>query len=275
MEFILSLWNGISALVQPYPGIVAFDFGRYLVAAGLLTGVLLLTSKLYRERRAVRMRLPAANQRQREFAYSAAAAAVFAAVGLGVYHGAVHGLLHIYDAVSDYGWFYWSFSLVLIVVAQDAYFYWTHRLMHRHSLFPWTHRAHHLSVAPTQWAAYAFAPGEALIQAIFLPILLLFVPMHASVIFAWMAHQVLRNVQGHCGVELVPKQWLATWWGRWLTTTLHHDLHHAHGKGNYGLYFTWWDRWCGTEREDYRSRLAMLIDNIERGDQTEAAMAEL
>ena len=27
--------------------------------------------------------------------------------------------------------------------------------------------------------------------------------------------------------------------------------HHAHNRGNYGLYFTWWDRWCGTEDAQY------------------------
>jgi lathosterol oxidase len=274
MEYILSLAGGLSALAEPYPGILAFDFGRYLVAAGLVSWVLVLTSKRYRERRWVRKRQPAENQQRREFAYSASAAAVFATVGLGVYHGAVHGLFHIYDAVADYGWTYWAFSLVLIVVAHDAYFYWTHRLMHRNSMFPWTHRAHHLSVAPTQWATYAFAPGEALIQAMFLPIFLLFLPVHDSVIFVWMAHQVLRNALGHSGIELMPKQWLATWWGRWLTTTLHHDLHHAHGKGNYGLYFTWWDRWCTTEREDYRPKLATLIANIDQETRPDSAMVE-
>ena len=33
----------------------------------------------------------------------------------------------------------------------------------------------------------------------------------------------------------------------WLTTTTHHDLHHAHSDSNFGLYFTWWDRWMGIE----------------------------
>jgi sterol desaturase/sphingolipid hydroxylase (fatty acid hydroxylase superfamily) len=272
MDFTFSLSNGLSTLVQPYPGILAFDFGRYLMAAGLLSGVLTLTSTLYRERRAVRKRQPAEHQRRREFLYSTLATVVFAAVGLGVYHGARVGVFHVYDAVSEFGWAYWWFSFVLMVVAHDAYFYWTHRLMHRVAIFPWTHRVHHLSVVPTQWAVYAFAPGEALIQGLFVPIFLLVIPAHPSAIFVWIAHQVLRNVLGHCGVELMPRQWLATWWGRWLTTTLHHDLHHAHGKGNYGLYFTWWDKWCGTEREEYRSRLSMLIDNID--GRSQPSMAE-
>jgi sterol desaturase/sphingolipid hydroxylase (fatty acid hydroxylase superfamily) len=71
---------------------------------------------------------------------------------------------------------------------------------------------------------------------------------------------IVRNVLGHAGVELLPRSWLAGWWGRWFTTTLHHDLHHAHGRLNYGLYFTFWDRLCGTEHPDYRRRLLQLAD---------------
>jgi Delta7-sterol 5-desaturase len=274
MEQLLSLSDHLAVLAEPYSGILAFDLGRYLTAAGLLSWVLALTSKEYRERRAVRTRQPTESQRRREFTYSATAAVVFATVGLGVYHGANHGLFHVYDAVGDYGWAYWLFSLVSMVIAHDAYFYWTHRLMHRRTIFPWTHRAHHLSTAPTHWAAYAFAPGEALIQALFLPIFLLVLPVHDTAIFIWMAHQVVRNVLGHCGVELMPKHWLETWWGRWLTTTLHHDLHHAHGKGNYALYFTWWDRWCATEREDYQPKLAALIANIDRDARQSTTVTE-
>jgi len=248
-----------SAILEPFPGIFAFDFGRYLVAATLIALVLTLGRKDWLVRRVVRSRAPAARQRRREFGLSLFSAVIFAVVGLGVYHGAAQGVLHVYSDIADYGWAYWAFSLAIMIVTHDAYFYWMHRLMHRRGVFGWMHRAHHRSVAPTQWAAYAFAPAEAIVQALFVPLFLAVVPAHASVIFAWMAHQVLRNVLGHCGVELMPRQWLATWWGRWLTTTLHHDLHHAHGHGNYGLYFTWWDRWCGTEREDYRDRLAALI----------------
>jgi sterol desaturase/sphingolipid hydroxylase (fatty acid hydroxylase superfamily) len=182
-------------------------------------------------------------------------------IGLGVYYGVQRGLFRVYPKVSDLGWAYWAFSLILIVVAHDAYFYWTHRGMHRRHLFPLMHRVHHLSIAPTQWAAYSFAIPEAVTQAAFLPLFLLLVPAHPSALFVWMGHQVLRNAMGHCGVELIPNRWLATWWGRWLTTTLHHDMHHAYGRYNYALYFTWWDRLCKTEHPEYRERLDKLVSS--------------
>lgn len=255
--------QAIVATMSPYPGIFAFDFGRYLVAATLVAAAIFILSEPARGRRTVRIRTPEIGQRRREFAYSTLAAGIFALAGLGVYHGAQRGFFRIYEDIAEFGWTYWGISLILMVLTHDAYFYWTHRLMHRGSVFRWTHATHHHSMAPTVWAAYAFAPGEALVQAAFVPLFLLVIPMHASALFIWIAHQILRNTLGHAGVELMPKQWLATWWGRWLTTTLHHDLHHAHGKGNYGLYFTWWDKWGGTERGDYRPRLSALVETME------------
>jgi sterol desaturase/sphingolipid hydroxylase (fatty acid hydroxylase superfamily) len=147
--------------------------------------------------------------------------------------------------------------------------------MHRPNVFRRLHRTHHRSVAPTQWAAYSFSVGEAVVQAAFLPLFLLAVPAHTTVLFLWMAHQVVRNVAGHCGVELEPKGWLGSWWGRWLTTTLHHDMHHEHGRYNYGLYFTWWDCWCGTEHPDYRRRLAVLVSGTEQGGTLQARATEV
>jgi Delta7-sterol 5-desaturase len=261
--------------IAPWPAIFAFDLGRYLLTAIVFTIVLGLIPPAVLALRRVRERLPTTNQRRHELWHSVRAAIVFSLVGLGVYHGAQHGLFRIYSDVTHYGWLYWAASLVLVIVAHDAYFYWAHRWMHRPSVFRRVHRTHHLSVAPTQWAAYSFSTGEAALQAGFLPLFLLLVPAHTTVLFIWMAHQVVRNVAGHCGVELEPKDWLAAWWGRWFTTTLHHDMHHEHGRYNYALYFTWWDRWCGTEHPYYRGRLARFVSAIEHGRTLQARATEV
>jgi len=255
--------HALLTIITPLPGIFAADYGRYLIAAALVSCVLAMISQRRRQRRAVRKRAPAVDQRRREFVRSTFAATVFALMGLGIYHGSMDGVFHLYVDVASFGWSYWTASLALMIVAHDAYFYWMHRLLHRPAVFSWTHRAHHQSVAPTQWAAYSFSMIEAFVQAAFAPIFLLLVPMHVSALFVWMAHQILRNAHGHCGVELEPRSWLAGWWGRWITTTLHHDMHHAQGRHNYGLYFTWWDRICGTEHPQYRERLQDLIEKLD------------
>jgi Delta7-sterol 5-desaturase len=39
---------------------------------------------------------------------------------------------------------------------------------------------------------------------------------------------------------------------KWISTTTHHDLHHAGSfNHNFGFYFTWWDKMMGTEHPDY------------------------
>ena len=48
-----------------------------------------------------------------------------------------------------------------------------------------------------------------------------------------------------------PKGFHKTWIGRWVITSVSHNLHHKRFTGNFGLYFLFWDRAMGTMREDY------------------------
>jgi sterol desaturase/sphingolipid hydroxylase (fatty acid hydroxylase superfamily) len=123
--------------------------------------------------------------------------------------------------------------------------------MHHRRWFRAVHGRHHASLHPTPWAAYAFHPIEALIQAAFLPLFLLVVPMHAAAIGVFLLHMILRNTIGHCAHELLPWRWTPRGWLSWITPVSHHHFHHARNRGNFGLYFTWWDRWCGTEDAEY------------------------
>lgn len=245
-----------------WPLIWLLDLLRYFVAAALLVVVLDMASPEWLRRRAVRIRAVVEGQKRRELVQSLLTVLVFSGVGTGVLLGYHLGMSRIYFEAGQYGWAWLVASFVAMVVLHDAWFYWTHRAMHHPRLFRWAHRTHHLSLAPTPWTAYSFSAAEALVQAMFLPVVLLFLPVHQAVAFAWMAWMVLRNVMGHSGTELLPRSWLAGWWGRWLTTTLHHEMHHAYGQHNYGLYFLWWDRWCGTEHPAYRERLSLLVAGL-------------
>ena len=147
-------------------------------------------------------------------------------------------------------------TIALLLVLQDAYFYWTHRAMHHRRLFRAVHHVHHLSRTPSPWAAYAFAPAEALVHAAFVPLVTLVVPVHELALFAFLAIMIARNVLGHLGVELLPAGALRRI--GWSTTTTHHALHHHRPHGNYGLYFTWWDRLCGTTDPSYEATFATV-----------------
>jgi len=123
--------------------------------------------------------------------------------------------------------------------------------MHHPKLYRYFHRVHHMSRTPTPWAAYSFAPPEAIVEAAFLPLILLFFGTSAIVVFGFTTHMIVRNVIGHAGIELFPRKWLQWPVLRAINTTTHHDLHHAEFRWNYGLYFRWWDRMMGTEHPRY------------------------
>jgi Delta7-sterol 5-desaturase len=227
------------------------DFLRYALAAG---AVWLVVQVLLRQRLAGRRILdaaPAPGQIRREVTYSLSTVLIFAANGLLVWLLIANGTVEVYPDVDRRGWLWWWVSLALIIVAHDTWFYWTHRALHHQRWFRAIHGRHHASMHPTPWAAYAFHPAEALVQAAFLPLYLLVVPVHAGVLGVFLLHMILRNTVGHCAHELFPWHWTPRGWLRWITPVSHHHFHHARNRGNYGLYFTWWDRLCGTEDPEY------------------------
>lgn len=248
----------LSELLQAAGNILLIDFLRYFLAAGL--AFLLLWKWLgprVRHRR-IDPAYPGAAELRREFGYSLLTVLIFATNGVLIYFLAQQGTLEIYADARQYGWAYWFASLVGLTLWHDAYFYFTHRLLHHPRLFRRVHAVHHRSRNPSPWAAYAFHPLEAVVQAAFLPLFLLVAPLHWAVIVLFLLYMIVRNVLGHSGVEIYPcgaydrRPW------RWVTSTTHHHLHHQAARGNYGLYFTWWDRWLGTEQAGYRETLQRL-----------------
>ncbi|MCZ6828599.1 MAG: sterol desaturase family protein [Gammaproteobacteria bacterium] len=231
--------------------VFTLDTLRYLVGAGLVSSVLGGFGAWSENRRIQDRRASAADVR-RELLYSLLTTAVYASVALFTIQGKESGWLNIYESVADFGWWYTCLSLPLVLVLHDAWFYWVHRALHHPRVFHWAHRVHHLSRTPTPWAAYSFAPAEAFMMALFLPLLLAVMPLHPAVLFLFLAVMILRNAMGHSGCEFHPRYWVDTPLDR-LTTTTHHDMHHQKFNGNYGLYFTWWDRWMGTELPGYKA----------------------
>jgi Delta7-sterol 5-desaturase len=252
---------------QAWPGIWLMDFGRYLVTVGAFVVLLEALARYapdWLQARGVRIREVRSRQQWHEFLRSCQTAVVFSITGTCVYLGAVFGALKVYAQPLEYGIAWLGICFVLMLILHDTWFYWTHRLLHHRRLFRSMHSAHHQSIAPTHWAAYSFSLPEAVVQSLFLPLFLWVIPAHPIIIFLWMTHMIVRNVMGHSGIELLPKTWLSGWWGRWLTTTLHHEMHHAWGQGNYALYFTWWDRLCNTEHPRYQDELQALLGKLRR-----------
>ncbi len=237
-------------------GTLTGDFLRYALGAG---GVYLLINIALAARlrhRKIRDDSPPSAQLWREILASMRTVLIFTLVGTSIVFGARADILRVYMDVQDHGLFYLGSSIVLIVIIHDAYFYWAHRVMHYPRLFRLLHRLHHKSYNPSPFTSYSFDPGEAVVNAIFLPLILLILPMHPIALFIFVVHMMLRNAIGHCGYEVFPANRHGLPMFGWLTTVTHHDLHHAHAGYNMGLYFSWWDRWMGTEHPQYHENFA-------------------
>jgi sterol desaturase/sphingolipid hydroxylase (fatty acid hydroxylase superfamily) len=256
-----------------YPGILQHDLLRYVIGAG---GTFLVVNVLMRRflaRRQIRSERPGGKQMRWEILASLRTVLIFSLVGFGIALAAQHGLLNVYRDPAALGWPYFALNVVMLIVAHDAWFYWTHRLMHRPRLYRWFHRLHHRSNNPTPWTSYSFDASEALVNAIYLPIALMLMPTSVLAAFIFTAHMMLRNAIGHCGYEVFPARADGRPLFDWLTTVTHHDLHHARAGTNFGFYFTFWDRMMGTEDPKYHTRFADAVGR-QRTEQVAAGIQE-
>ena len=236
------------------------DLARYLVGAGSVALILFGLFRKFSESRRIQQRRAKPADVKRELRYSLQTIAVYATVALFSVEAIERGSTKLYLDSEAHGIWYLLLSVPLLLILHDTYFYWIHRLMHHPLLFRRIHRTHHLSVTPTIWAAYSFSIGEAFLMTIFVPLVILVLPIHPIALFTFLAIMILRNAMGHSGVEFHHHDWIDSKLDL-LTTVTHHDLHHQKFNGNYGLYFTWWDRLMGTELPEYREEFKRVTGN--------------
>jgi sterol desaturase/sphingolipid hydroxylase (fatty acid hydroxylase superfamily) len=237
-----------------WPAIYLIDLLRYLIPASIAYVVFWMLGRNYWRHLFIQSSFPKNKQLVKEFCYSMSTVVIFSLVGFCLYLVIKAGLTPVYKDISDYGAFYLVFSFILTLLFHDFYFYWTHRFMHHKKVFRYVHRVHHESTNPSPWAAYAFHPWEALIQALVFPIMVLTLPLHPLVMTLFLLYMIVRNVIGHLGFEIFPKGWTKNKWLSWTTAVTHHNIHHEKFNSNYGLYFSWWDRWMKTEDKHYHQK---------------------
>ena len=248
----------LTAISREWLDSLGTDLSRYVIFAvsvWLLLWVVLARPLAARKIRPTR---PAARQLLLEFIFSVRSIAIFSTVGLSTFALQRLGYLPGPSVAVGWGTGWAVASLILMILAHDAYFYWMHRAIHDPRLFRLFHLRHHRSHNPSPFSAYSFDVTEAALQAVFVPVWMLLVPTQWPIIGLFMVHQIARNTIGHSGYELFPARRDGRPLFDFLTTTTHHDLHHATARSNYGLYFTWWDRWMGTEHPDYYARFASV-----------------
>jgi lathosterol oxidase len=227
---------------------------RYLLfAGGAWLVAYVLCWRLWAHRKII-ARLPQASDVWWEVRYSTLTVVVFAIIGTVTFSAGQHGLTRLYWTVGERGWPWFWTSLALAIVIHDAYFYWTHRLMHRPALFRLIHRTHHHSRNPSPWAAYSFSPLEAVVEAGIFPLIMMTMPIHPGALSLFMLWQIVFNVVGHTGFEYHPQRFMDSRLRFLFNTPTSHILHHESAGGNFGLYFNCWDRLMGTNQPAYERR---------------------
>jgi Delta7-sterol 5-desaturase len=230
--------------------ILGFTTGRYLLLAGVAWLLCYNPGLKFLHRFKIQPYQPKRKQVRNELIFSLSTILIFSIIGIMAYFLYVSGCTTIYRKTALYGRGYILLSLLWMVIIHDAYFYWTHRLLHSKWLFKKIHFVHHRSVNPTPWSAYSFHPLEALIEGLIIFPFILIVPVHLFVFLFFTFLVLFMNVIGHLGYEFLPRNLRSSTLGKWFTSSSHHNLHHQKSKKNFGYYFTWWDKLMKTLLDD-------------------------
>lgn len=235
--------------------------GRYFMVGGIAFLLFYIVLRAFIGNKKIQKKYPKISDYAREIGYSVMTISIFALVPIiFIKNPLISPHTTLYRNIETYGWFYYFAAYPIMFLMHDTYFYWLHRLMHHKKLFRIFHLVHHQSTNPSPWAAYAFHPLEAIVEVGIFVIFLFTIPIHTSHFYIFFFLSIIYNVYGHLGWELYPKGFSRHWLGKWINTSVNHNQHHQHFKGNYGLYFLIWDRLMGTIRSDYDKK----FDEIKR-----------
>ena len=163
----------------------------------------------------------------------------------------------LYSDIHQYGLTYLIESYLSVLLLQDAYFYFSHRLFHHPLFFKWLHEGHHRSKETTPWTSFAFDPLEAVFQSLFLIAISFLIPIHFITLIAILITMTVWAVVNHLDLELFSPAFPHHWLGKWIIGPAHHSVHHQRFSKHYGLYLTIWDRLLSTNDKNYDETIKM------------------
>ena len=170
--------------------------------------------------------------------------------------------LTLYAEWFPMGWpgtFTWAAQLLVLLLVDDAVFYWVHRNLHTNLwLYRNVHHRHHEAYAPIPLEYIYVHPMEWMIgMSGFVAGLAVCFPIWGGVsawaLWVWGAWRTFHELDIHSGMNLGTK------YLPFFAPMKHHDVHHAKPHdGNYSSMFPWWDHIMGTAVTDdvpsYRER---------------------
>lgn len=225
-------------------------FIRYLAFSSLYHLVFFNWLKTYFSHRFLHAKPWKKRQLRKEVIWSLVSGIIFALFIIFTFILQIEGYTAVYTKVEEFGWFYLIGSIFLVLFVQDTYYYWMHRWMHLPSVYKYCHLVHHKSVHTSVFTSFSFHPLETILQAMIIPIIAIFIPLHLYAIIAIISLMTLSATVNHAGVEIYPSGKFGKWFKKWVIGATHHDAHHKKFNHNYGLYFTFWDRLMKTELDE-------------------------
>lgn len=220
---------------------------RYFATAGFFFIYYIKIKKSESESLILSKRPLKKDQIRKEIFWSIISSAIFALFGAFIYYLWLQDLTSIYTDASEFGYWYLPLSLLLVLLIHETYYYWMHRAMHIPTIYRYVHRVHHNSLSSTPWTAFSFHPWESILEALIVPLILIFIPVNIYVLLIYLIFMTFSSVVNHLDIEIYPGWFRRSRFGKlWIDAT-HHHFHHKEFKTNYGLYFTFWDKLMGTE----------------------------
>jgi Delta7-sterol 5-desaturase len=164
----------------------------------------------------------------------------------------------IYTDISAYPLWVTLAGFPVMILFNDAWFYWMHRLIHHPRIYKYVHAEHHRSINVNPLTSYSFHFAEPLLLTLWIVPFVMVMPLYAPVVGLVQVYGIYDNIKSHLGYEIYPR-WLNRSPLRWLSTSTYHNLHHTKYHGNYGLHFRFWDRLMGTELPQYEPEFEAIV----------------
>ncbi|GAA5990616.1 hypothetical protein JCM5350_001328 [Sporobolomyces pararoseus] len=158
-------------------------------------------------------------------------------------------------------------QIALFFVLEDAWHYFSHRLLHHRSIYKHIHKLHHEFSAPFGLAAEYAHPIEILVLGLGTvgsPLLWCWLSggnMHLITMYAWICLRLFQAVDAHSGYDF---PWsLNKWFPLWAGAD-HHDYHHSSFGDCYSTSFRHLDYFFGTDRKYHAAREKQRIAKQEK-----------
>lgn len=232
--------------------------GRYFLIAGLFYLIFYAWFPAKFEARKINKKEYKKGQFKKEIKWSLITSLLFSVAGTITVILWQKGFTKVYTELDLYGYWYLPVSLIIFMLLHETYYYWIHRWMHIPRIYKIVHKVHHDSKIASPFTAFSFHPLEGLLQAVFLPAMLMILPMHYYIIILQLTIMTFSSVINHLDIEIYPEP-LKSNFGKWVIGATHHSLHHKQFKYNYGLYFTFWDKIEKTESPEFSDAIQAAL----------------